>query len=54
MFEIDSPYWPTNRFVSGGMQIENGMAHAPEGPGLGVEFDWECIEHHDRTRENTT
>jgi L-alanine-DL-glutamate epimerase-like enolase superfamily enzyme len=54
MFEIESPYWPTNRFVSGGMQIENGMAHAPEGPGLGVEFDWACIEHHDRARENAT
>jgi L-alanine-DL-glutamate epimerase-like enolase superfamily enzyme len=51
MFETDSPYWPTNRFVSGGMRIENGMARAPEGPGLGVEIDWDCIEGHDRTRE---
>jgi L-alanine-DL-glutamate epimerase-like enolase superfamily enzyme len=51
MFEIDSPYWPTNRFVVGGMIVENGVARAPERPGLGVEIDWECIEHHDRTRE---
>jgi len=51
MFEVDSPYWPTNQFVSGGMRIENGMAHAPEEPGLGVEIDWDCIEGHDRTRE---
>src|SRR5207247_7661735 len=29
MFEIDSPYWPTNRFVSGGMRIENGIALPP-------------------------
>lgn len=51
-FEQDSPYWPTNRFITGGMRIDNGVAHAPEGPGLGVEFDWECVEHHDRTRGN--
>lgn len=51
MFEVDSPYWPTGRFVSGGMEIADGKARAPEGPGLGVEFDWECIEGHDRTRE---
>jgi L-alanine-DL-glutamate epimerase-like enolase superfamily enzyme len=49
-FEIDSPYWPTSHFVSGGMQIEDGKARAPEGPGLGVDIDWDCIEHHDRTR----
>jgi L-alanine-DL-glutamate epimerase-like enolase superfamily enzyme len=52
MFEIDSPYWPTGRFITGGMRVQNGVAHAPEGPGLGVEFDWECIERHDRTRED--
>jgi L-alanine-DL-glutamate epimerase-like enolase superfamily enzyme len=52
MFEIDSPYWPTNQFVSGGMTVADGKARAPEGPGLGVEFDWECIEGHDRTRES--
>jgi L-alanine-DL-glutamate epimerase-like enolase superfamily enzyme len=51
MFEIDSPYWPTKQFVSGGMTIADGKARAPEGPGLGVEMDWECIEGHDRTRE---
>jgi L-alanine-DL-glutamate epimerase-like enolase superfamily enzyme len=52
MFEIDSPYWPTNQFVSGGMTVADGKARAPEGPGLGVEIDWECIERHDRTRES--
>jgi L-alanine-DL-glutamate epimerase-like enolase superfamily enzyme len=51
MFEIDSPYWPTNRFVRGGMRVENGIARAPERPGLGVEIDWDCIEHHERTRQ---
>ena len=50
MFEPDSPYWPTRQFISGGLRLENGIAHAPEGPGLGVEFDWECIQHHDRNR----
>lgn len=52
MFEIDSPYWPTSQFVSGGMTVADGKAWAPEGPGLGVEFDWECIQRHDRTRES--
>ncbi len=50
MFEIDSPYWPTNRFLSGGMTVANGMAYAPEGAGTGIDFDWECIEGHDRAR----
>lgn len=48
MFEANSPYWPTDRFVSGGMRVEGGTAHAPEEPGLGVEIDWDCVEHHAR------
>jgi L-alanine-DL-glutamate epimerase-like enolase superfamily enzyme len=46
LFEPDSPYWPTSRFLSGGPVVRDGMVHAPGSPGLGFELDWECIERH--------
>ena len=30
---------------------ENGNVFAPEGPGLGVEFDWDWIEKHETGRQ---
>lgn len=29
----------------GGLPIENGVAHLPQGPGLGVELDWALIDN---------
>jgi len=26
--------------------IENGMVQAPQGPGLGIEYDWDFIDNH--------
>ena len=46
LFEPGSPYWPTDRFLSGGPLLRDGMVVAPEAPGLGFELDWECIERH--------
>jgi L-alanine-DL-glutamate epimerase-like enolase superfamily enzyme len=44
LFEPDSPYWPTDRFLSGGPVVRDGLVQAPEAPGLGFELDWERIE----------
>jgi L-alanine-DL-glutamate epimerase-like enolase superfamily enzyme len=40
--------WPTATFAFGlkaGLPIENGTASMPEGPGLGVDLDWDLIEN---------
>ena len=39
--------WPIERFafgLAGGLPIADGLARAPEGPGLGQELDWAFIE----------
>ncbi|MFV0359975.1 enolase C-terminal domain-like protein [Tropicimonas sp.] len=44
MFEL---LWPMQRFaigLAGELPVEDGIAHLPEGPGLGMELDWNFIE----------
>jgi L-alanine-DL-glutamate epimerase-like enolase superfamily enzyme len=39
--------WPMDRFaigLDGRLPVTDGMAHLPDGPGLGMDLDWDMIE----------
>lgn len=43
-FEILSPRAAFDWGLASPINIEDGMAHVPKGPGLGIDFDWDFID----------
>ena len=47
----DDVLWPApirDRLLTEPHQIVDGLIHIPQGPGWGVELDWEYVEAHAR------
>jgi L-alanine-DL-glutamate epimerase-like enolase superfamily enzyme len=50
MLEVHPPFADhTNPALKNPLKLTNGYVEMPEGPGLGVELDWDLIE--DQTTE---
>ena len=44
-FEIMVPYEYFNFGLKNNIKIENGYAHLPNKPGLGIDLDWDFIDN---------